>query len=167
MIEEVIRKESVFRTIYPGDTEIINKHIKHILEYDKGRIKSNKGGYQSNDITFGFEELIAFIKQSLIDINIKAVFSNFWLNINNGNDYNLAHIHELDHVSIVYYHKVCCENTPIVFSDMVPHIRHWTYNIVPKQGELLMFDADMPHSVSACGNPNHQRISIAFNFRKL
>ena len=30
MIEEVIRKESVFRTTYPGDIEIINKHIKHI-----------------------------------------------------------------------------------------------------------------------------------------
>ncbi len=167
MIEEVIRKESVFRTIYSGNTDIIDKHINHILEFDQGRIKSNKGGYQSNDITFGFEELIAFIKQSFIDINIKANFSNFWLNVNSGDHYNVAHIHELDHISVVYYHKVCCENTPIVFSDMIPHIRDWTYNIVPRQRELLMFNADMPHSVSACGNSDHKRVSLAFNFRKL
>ena len=167
MIEEIIHKQSVYRTNYTGDTQIIDKHIDHILEFDKGRIKSNKGGYQSHDITFGFDDLIAYIQNSLTRINYKTNLANFWLNVNQGYDFNAAHIHDLEYISVVYYHRVCCHNTPIIFCDMVPHIRQWTYEITPNEGEILMFESEMPHSVKACNNENHKRISLAFNFRKL
>ena len=65
MIEKVIRKESIYLNDYTGDTDIIQKHIDHILTFDKGRVVSNRGGYQSNNITFGFDDIINFAIESL------------------------------------------------------------------------------------------------------
>lgn len=167
IVEEIVYKESVYRVPYTGDRSVIEAHNKHILEFDKGRIRSNRGGYQSNDITFGYDELINFIKEVLKKMNIEVGFSNFWLNVNDGTNYNETHIHDLDHISAVYYHRVCCDQSPLVFSDQVPHIRPWEYKITPKEGEILLFDSAMPHAVRGCNNPEHKRVSIAFNFSKL
>ena len=164
MIEEVIQKKVVYRTNYTGDTSIIDSHNHHLCSFDKGRVISNRGGYQSNDITFGYQDLIAFIINSFSLINKKATLINFWLNINKGIDFNTPHIHNMNIFSAVYYHKVCCDKSPLVFSDLVPTVLNWTYPIFPKNQEIVLFDSTIPHSVAPCNNHNHERISIAFNF---
>ena len=166
MKEEIIHKLTVYRSSYMGDTKIIDLHNEHLLSFDKGRVISNVGGYQSNNITFGYVDLINHIIEEFSKINLKVRLSNFWLNINKGTDFNVTHTHGLDHklMSVVYYHKLCCDKCPIVFTDVVPSIYNWKHIIIPQNQEILFFSGLYPHETIPCQNPDHQRISIAFNF---
>lgn len=165
MIEEhIILKESLFKVKYSGNLEIIDKHIEHILTFDQGRKGSNKGGYQSHDITFGFQELLTFIKNAMQSIDNETVFSNFWLNINKGNSFNNTHVHSLHGWSCVYYHKVCCDKTPIYFENLVPRIQVNQSRFVPTNQDIVFFRSYIPHGVDCCKNQDHERVSFAFNF---
>jgi hypothetical protein len=164
MIEKEIYKESFFINQYTGDSNQIQNHIDHILTFDKGRVISNRNGYQSNDISFGFYDLIKFSIDSLLEINIKAKLCNFWLNINNGNSFNLPHIHDIHKWSGVYYHKVCCDKSTINFHHLVPTIISESFIHSPKEKEMIFFKGNKPHSVTSCGRDGHERISLAFNF---
>jgi len=167
MIERVIYKDSFFVNEYLGDTNQIDAHIKHLLTFDKGRRVSNRGGYQSNNITFGFEDLINFAINSLLSIGHKTKLSAFWVNINRGNHYNHEHIHFMNTWSAVYYHKVCCEKSTINFHNLIPTINSNICSYSPQEKQIIFFDGLQPHSVSACNGLDHERISIAFNFDKL
>ena len=133
LTEKILFKDSAYLTKYEGDKNIIDKHIEHILLFDKGRKGSNEGGY--------------------------------WLNINKGNDFNHEHIHELNGASAVYYHKVCCDKAPIVFKHLIPQIIENTVDYIPQEGDIIFFPSYLPHGVRACGNPEHERISFAINFK--
>ncbi len=166
MIEQEIFKQSFFVKTFTGDLSIIDKHISHIIEFDKGKQRSNVGGFHSNNITFGFEELLDSIKEGFEAINMKGNLLNFWLNINKGTDYNLPHIHGFPQVwSVVYYHKVCCDQSPLVFSHLIPTIEQDTYNFIPKNQQIVFFSGSIPHAVKGCNREDHERISMAFNFR--
>lgn len=165
MKEIELYREVVYSNKYEGDTSIIDKHIEHLLLFDKGRTVSNIGGYQSNFITFGFYDLIEFMVNSINQVSpAKVKLNSFWLNINKGTDSNNVHNHGQSGWSAVYYHKVCCDKSPIVFHHYVPAIKCTTWPISPQNQECLFFDMSVPHSVKACGNAEHERVSIAFNF---
>jgi hypothetical protein len=166
MINEiVIRKESIFQTTYTGNLQTLDDQINYIHKYDKGRTVSNVGGYQSNFITFGFDELIDFISKECQKINLKARFNCFWLNVNNGQDYNIPHIHNITGgFSVVYYHKVCCDKSPISFTHLIPCIHEGEYKYSPKNQDILIFDDRLPHMVYPCNQADHTRVSVAFNF---
>lgn len=163
--EKILFKESLFHMKYKGDIDTINKHIEHILFFDKGRQKTNQGGFQSHDITFGFQELLSFLEINLKQFSKKLKLSNFWLNINKGNDYNLEHIHELDGVSVVYYHQVCCDKSPIYFKHLCPQLVTDTEKFYPKDQDIIVFPSYLPHGVESCGHQEHKRISFAFNYK--
>ena len=168
MIEHTIFKESIFVNHYKGNTDVMQEDIKHLVSFDKGRNKSNRGGYQSHDINFGFQDLIQFSVESLASIGERVRLDNFWVNINRGNDYNVVHIHKLNAWSAVYYHSVCCEKATLNFHHLVPTVAgHEDYTYVPKVRDMVFFKSQQPHSVFPCCQENHQRISIAFNFAKL
>jgi len=167
MIEQVVYKESVFYNDYKGDANVIQSHIDHILTFDKGRKISNAGGYQSNFITFGFNDLLQFALDSFATIGKKAQLNTFWLNINSGNDFNYVHVHSFEEWSVVYYHKVCCEKATTNFHHLVPALIPDKFNFVPVERRMIFFKGELPHSVSPCGEVNHQRITLAFNFRIL
>ena len=164
LTEKILFKESMYHTKYTGDRNVIDKHIEHILFFDKGRVSSNNGGYQSHDITFGFKELIEFSQKCLEELKGGMTFGNFWLNINKGNDFNHEHIHELTGASAVYYHKTCCDKAPIYFKHLVPQIIENTVEFIPQEGDIIFFPSYLPHGVRACGDLNHERVSIAMNF---
>jgi hypothetical protein len=164
MQEEIILRESIFINQYEGDSDVIQSHIDHIVKFDKGRVVSNQGGYQSNIITFGFQDLISFALNSLASIDIKTKLENFWLNINKGSDYNLPHVHDTSVWSAVYYHKVCCEKATLNFHHLVPTIHSQYYSYVPQEKSMVFFKGMIPHSVSPCKEHEHERISIAMNF---
>lgn len=161
-----IFKETVWVKKFNGNLDIITKHAQHIVEFDSGRNKSNVGGYQSNDITFGFQELIdqAYNGVKELKNNNRVNLVNFWLNINTGDNYNNTHIHATDFISVVYYHKVCCKDCPIRFTHLVPQLKKEWFDIIPQNQDMLFFSGILPHSVKGCGNKDHTRISIAFNF---
>ncbi len=163
--EQILFKESLFHTKYTGNTAIIDKHIEHILFFDKGRQGSNEGGFQSKDITFGFEELLTFAQKCAQQLEPSFILGNFWLNVNKGNNYNSEHIHELNGASAVYYHKVCCDKCPIYFKHLCSQVVLGTPKFYPKNGDLIFFPAYLPHGVEGCNNPEHERISLALNFK--
>lgn len=167
MKEHIILKQSCFTKNFEGDLDIIDKHINHIKEFDEGRVLSNVGGYQSNDITFGFKELINCIEEGFKELNFNVKLANFWLNINKGKDSNSTHIHNNEFWSVVYYHKVCCENSPLIFSSLVPTINEDICIYKPFPQQIIYFPGWYPHSVKGCNQEEHERISIAFNFLKL
>ena len=167
MIEQIFHKDSFFVSEYQGDENQIHEHIKHLITFDKGRVISNSGGYQSNDVTFGFYDLIDFAINSLDSINQKVRLSNFWININKGEHSNKLHSHNLGGWSVVYYHKVCCEKSTINFHNLVPAINNNVFSYSPKEKQMIFFQGHIPHSVSACSGVDHERISIAFNFNKI
>ena len=167
MIEQIVYKESIFCNDYKGDSSVIQNHIDHLLTFDKGRTVSNRGGYQSNYITFGFHDLIQFAIESFASINKKAQLASFWLNINSGDNYNDLHIHDLKDWSAVYYHKVCCEKPTTNFHHLVPSVISDTFYLTPIEKRMVFFSGMTPHSVSPCGGENHERITLAFNFRIL
>lgn len=167
MIEEITYKESCYINYFKGDSSVIQSHIDHILSFDKGRVRSNVGGFQSNNITFGFEDLIKFSLESLASINANCQLASFWLNINNGYNFNCTHIHEIEDWSAVYYHKICCSKSTINFHHLVPTIIRNEYHITPQEKMMIFFKGNMPHSVSPCNEENHERITLAFNFTKI
>tara|TARA_R110000772_G_scaffold227832_1_gene338594 strand:- start:356 stop:859 length:504 start_codon:yes stop_codon:yes gene_type:complete len=167
MIEHIILKQSCFTRSFEGNLNIIDKHIEHIKEFDEGRVKTNKGGFQSNDITFGFKELINSIEKGFEELKFNVRLENFWLNINKGSDSNTTHIHSPYFWSVIYYHKVCCENSPLIFSSLVPVIHQEICTYTPKPQEIIYFPGWYPHSVKGCDQNNHERVSIAFNFFKI
>ena len=168
VLEKTIFRKNIFVDKYDGDLSIIDKHINHILEFDKGKHITNRGGYHSNNITFGFEDLLKFIHNCFLKIDLNVSLDNFWININKGTHYNIPHIHGVEGImSVVYYHKVCCENSPLVFSQLVPQINFDEYTLVPENQMLVFFDANIPHKVLPCDQEDHERISLAFNYRML
>lgn len=52
----------------------------------------------------------------------------------------IPHIHDFSGWSCVYYHKVCCDKTPLIFSHLVPQINHQTLEFVPKNGSLVFLN---------------------------
>jgi len=162
-----IFKETIYVKKFQGNLDIITKHINHIVEFDSGRKLSNIGGYQSRDISFGFDEILQQAYDGLKEVGINSRLVNFWLNINKGDNYNSPHIHATDFVSMVYYHQVCCDNCPIVFTSLVPQLQVGSFEKVPNNQDMLFFSGILPHAVKGCGNKEHTRISLAFNFRIL
>lgn len=167
--EHILEKRSLFITGYKGDLVEIDRQIKILKEKDKGRVLSNRGGYQSNNITSGFEELVKYVHRVVIrsHSNKKIELDNFWLNINKGNDSNNLHIHGFYTIAAVYYHKICCNKCPIIMEHLVPSIIEGYHSFNPNNQSIIVFDGMTPHKVLSCGNTDHERISIAFNFKIL
>jgi hypothetical protein len=164
--ETITHKQNFFKTKYKGDTVHIDKDIKEIFKKDQSRNLSNVGGWQSHNLSQVFENLKRYIFQCMEELCEGVPFSlhSYWLNINKGTDYNTTHIHAKDMISCVYYHQVCCQNTPIIFEHLVPQIIDKKVPFYPENQDIIFFDGLSPHSVKACGNKKHRRISIAFNF---
>lgn len=157
-------------------------------EDPEGRIKSNKGGWQSDDLHIKNGELEE-LKDIVID-KIRKIAENFeysnthilklynyWININKKNNKNAKHIHPGSIISAVYYIKVPDNSgeiifyTPLqnydkfIFGNMIEKYNSYnssTYTYIPKSGDLIMFPSWLYHNVSD-NKSEEERISIAFN----
>jgi len=172
------------------DLKSIQKECILKLKKDKGVIKSNVGGWQSNSLfnerNLIFSNLISnieisaleFAKQLQIDTNLKV--QSFWININKFKDYNQYHTHPKSIFSGVYYIKVpknsgCIEfknpnclsienNWDNIAKEPNP-VNSYSYKINPVENQLLLFPSWLEHQVLP--NLNHKkRISLSFNITK-
>ena len=169
------------------DLDQIKKDISNIIKLDKGRIVSNEGGYQTNDVEIEKFTHLKFLKEIILNntINYKQSLGlktesnllNLWININNFKDFNIPHTHPGSIVSGVFY--VSCPNKcgNIVFEnsakDMIESawgskVNIYNQNTSPKwrikpsNNKLLLFPSFLSHYVE----PNlskDKRISISFN----
>jgi uncharacterized protein (TIGR02466 family) len=152
---------------------------------DKGRVISNFGGYQSNDIRSGecdeVDKLVAHLNAE-INLCAKQVgmkdleLYNIWLNINPPNSYNHLHNHVGSVLSGVYYVDADKEQGNIQFerNDSAEYhipldIAQETYytstraTYACKTGALYIFPGWLKHSVQG-NKSNKDRISISFNY---
>lgn len=169
-------------------TNKVSDECYEIYKNKDGRSVSNKGGWQSEDINA--EDLIDMSEvSSLLETtqqicssiytrwgikNGTANLSNFWININRKNNFNLQHNHPGNILSCVYYAKCNKDSGSIVFerpddmelffgTNTVTDYTYLSYTIDPQPGNIIVFPSFFKHYV----NPNSSeddRISIAFNF---
>tara|TARA_B100000085_G_scaffold284161_1_gene316510 strand:+ start:757 stop:1353 length:597 start_codon:yes stop_codon:yes gene_type:complete len=152
---------------------------------EKGVVKSNREGYQTNFISKNklCEDFISSIRNHICDyisnIGIKVPFSlkvhRPWINVSGPGSYNVAHCHGENHFSFVFYIQVPEKSGNLIFDSPVLHhktnmIKHKSYPfwnadsfiLFPKVADLVVFPSYMSHLVE----PNKSkkiRISLASN----
>ena len=170
-----------------NNKKIIN-YIKKIQKYSSGRVVSNEGGWQSEDLNPNLDILKPLTKH-IIEGSIefaknckfkpgKYSVHNLWANINNYKDSNAPHVHQYCMLSGVYYLKAPKNSGNLVLkhpsacleydwnkTKMIEHMEYNSalYNFVPKEGQLLLFPSWVEHFVKPNLNKTQERISIAFN----
>ena len=154
-----------------------------------GKIKSNRGGYHSNDLSLDNVILQPLIKEiethssqfanTFLSKN-KQILNNMWFNINLYKDFNISHNHSGDDISGVYYIKTPNEGGNIVFEhpakdlydyyllnienpEEVNNYNARTWWMPSKANILYLFPAWLNHSVETNKNKTEERISISFN----
>lgn len=159
-------------------------------EIDKrGRIVSNRHGWQSNDSWFIKEEnkkinlyihnMVERIFYDSLDHSGELTFTilNCWININPAKTYNLTHTHPGCDFAGVFYVKLPEDSPPITFVNIHDNslntsmyseniINNWgsahQYNVFPSEGSMILFPAAIPHCVDE-NQSEEDRISLAFN----
>lgn len=167
-------------------TEAI-EFCKKLQEESKGRIVSNRNGWQSDDINLDkHKELInvtsivkdklCFVASQLNQAAFKSAYiDNAWVNINSKNSYNLQHNHPRSFLSGCIYLQVPENSGDIIFHrpdylrmfpvpDDIYNCTLYTKTVYkPRKGLILIFPAWLEHEVEM-SNAEDDRISIAFNF---
>jgi uncharacterized protein (TIGR02466 family) len=182
-----IFKYNVFRTKLNFDLNLLEKFSFELQKNSKGRINTNLGGWQSEDL-YDEYSIITELKK-IIEKNIN-IFSkefeliknlkidNLWININEYKDSNIAHIHPSSIFSGVFYVKVPEESGKLTFINPSENIINYafennvtswssknsiTWSFEPKENELYIFPSFYKHSVTPNMNKKEKRISISFN----
>ena len=185
-------KAPVYYTSLNLDNEEIAKYCYQLKKQDKeGRVISNRGGYQSNDLEgehiplnnlfLDIEKHLNIFKNKLDvkdEYNIKL--NNIWINISNKFADNSSHNHPNSFLSGVYYIQTNDKSGDICFSNPNKNICYdWRPNLFNNNakehiiantlwtmkstvGKLILFPGWLDHSV-ACNRSNQDRISISFN----
>ena len=176
----------IFAQDYNFDLAAVQNECISRSKKDKGVVKSNVGGWQSN-ILFKedsfFSHIISNIEFSSIQfarqlkMNEDLKVGGFWININKFKDYNQYHTHPQSIFSGVYYIKVPKNSGSIIFKNpsSLGIENNWYYDIKeynsfnscvweinPYENKLLIFPGWLEHQVL----PNlncEERITLSFN----
>ena len=161
-----IFKISIYKKFLPLNNKPIKEYCLNLRKENKGRIRSNSGGWQSND-------LLNFKKKLSID--------NIWVNINGYKDSNKTHSHPQCILSGVYYVKTPKNSGNIFFNntsdDVIQH--SWQKNLfnnyncynspewfLPSlEGYIYLFPSWLKHYVEPNMNEKEERISLSFNIK--
>lgn len=172
------------------DNEGIEKFCLEMKKNQPGRIVSNGGGWQSDNLDLAtpeLAELFTEIAKRLNDVHrafefnpsLRPVITEAWININQKGHFNYSHDHPGSLFSGVYYVKGGPEKgelelkTPIaahtytISGEMVGNFNAFTGHamvIPPVTGDLLIFPSWLLHRVNM-SQSEEERISIAFNAR--
>tara|TARA_B100001094_G_scaffold94266_1_gene90213 strand:+ start:528 stop:1118 length:591 start_codon:yes stop_codon:yes gene_type:complete len=182
--------------IFTRELEIDNKSLAKFCmsEYYKneGEIKSNVGGWHSNDFTEKNDSHTPLIKNlwpniklnskqfgKELNLNVKGKLGNLWVNINGYKDSNAIHLHPGCLISGAYYiktHKNCGDIT-FYHPSHLQMSHNWlrdepdeynSYNSATwwypsTEGTLYLFPSWLEHSVKPNLNKREKRISVSFN----
>ena len=188
MKSEIIFAQTISVVELNLDTaSIIDYCLEKRNEDPVGRVLSNKGGWQSNDL-YGPQPKIKELQDAVMNyanifsntfsLNKRIAMGNFWININDKGNINSAHAHPNSMIAAVYYAKVPPNSGHIQFHSPLSTYDNYLnhnqiksynmfnssrYNHFPKANELLIFPSWLTHSVYS-NESDESRISIAFNF---
>jgi len=170
------------------DNQALKVFASNHAQIDKGRVISNYGGYQSNDIKAGanevLDQLVKHIDEAVNEIAesvglMPVTLYNVWININPPGSYNHTHHHQDAVFSGVYYIDATEGQGNINFmrndgaeyhlpSDMIKQAHHFNSSKTTypaKTGALYIFPGWLQHSVDG-NTTTENRISISFNCGK-
>jgi len=180
-------KVPLYKTALSLDNAAISKYSLSLSKKDKGRVLTNIGGWQSDNLedVSELKELIGVIQNHLTlfakEIGIKHTIkvTNRWININGYKDTNLLHSHPNCLISGVYYVQTPKDCGNIVFHHPVRALlqHSWSEEEIdnyteftspewwmPSQAGLLyLFPSWLDHMVKPNLNKKEKRISISFN----
>lgn len=179
--------------IWMVDLDVNNDELKtaciKLKEDNEGRVYSNRGGWQSNDLhpeysVSVFQQLVTKVTEqsdSILSVDYAqndrcTAVNNFWININQKGHSNQVHSHPGSFLSAVYYVSVPEGSGSIVFErDSKDSFIMGTFHLngqtpvsgvtceyPPVEGRLLIFPGWLYHSVLPT-TTDSERISIAFN----
>ena len=182
-----IFKYEVFCTKLNLDLKSLKKFSFKLQKNNQGKVKSNVGGWQSEDL-FDEYPIITELKKSIagyvnhfskeFNFNKKLKLSNLWININGYKDSNDAHIHPGSFFSGVFYVKVPKKSGKLTFINPNRNFMEWVFdkNITsynqknssiwsfePEENMLLIFPSFLEHKVTPHMNKTEKRISVSFN----
>ena len=172
------------------DNGRIEKFCLEIQKASAGRVISNGGGWQSDNLdpnTPELAELFAEVGKKLDEVHrafdfkpsMRQVITESWININGKGHFNYSHDHPGSLFSAVYYVKGGADKgelelkTPItahtytISNEMVGGFNAFTGHamvIPPVTGDLVIFPSWLLHRVNM-SQSDEARISIAFNSR--
>ena len=160
--------------------EAIIKVLNTEEKNNKNVLKSNKGGFQTEDI---YDEKIC---ETLLGESAKAISKNYnvktsyglknlWINKNLKNNYNTPHTHPKSQFSGIYYVDVKENGGDLVFfrndiSNSMLNLNniitssdfHNVYCIKPLKHQLILFSSNLQHMVTPHSDEG-ARISVSFN----
>jgi uncharacterized protein (TIGR02466 family) len=167
------------------DSQKIIKECLSLKEESQGRICTNIGGWQSNDILNNkvFDDLVTEVISTCFDVSnvlkLKIVGQiKYWANVNQYSHFNRQHIHPGCILSAVYYAKCSDNSGEIVFLNPPYNIMGYSwansitdynnynsteYKIFPEEGLLVVFPSWLEHYVGVNQDKSQDRISISFN----
>jgi uncharacterized protein (TIGR02466 family) len=171
--------------IHMVDNDAVKQWAYEKQKQDKGRVISNYGGWQSNDIQTGecpaIDKFVAHLNKEIVECANQVGLPqlelyNIWVNINPTGSYNHLHNHVDSVLSGCYYVDAKPEQGNIQFErndngeyHIPANVAKETYytstraTYAAKTGALYIFPGWLKHSVQ--GNYTEQdRISIAFNY---
>ena len=175
---------------YENFESIKNELVQHVYEEKdkdpKGRILSNRGGWQSRDFVKD-DKIFSLIEKIFCELpilNKEISFSlDCWFNINKKGSYNTKHVHPTSDFSGVFWLKAPMNCGNIVFES--PHnfssfmeIQSYTekfkndsgctdgYFFNPIEGKMLIFPSSLEHEVQP-NESDKDRISVSFNIKLL
>ena len=169
------------------DIKKLQSFCNEYQQNNTGRIISNIGGYQSNNLPLNEVSLHPLIKEinthsskfakEFINNN-EQVLSNMWINMSLYKDANKTHNHPGADISGVYYVKTPDDCGNIVFehpaeSVLVYHLKEDSgelneYNSPNRwmsavENTLFLFPSWLKHHVEPNLNKTEERVSISFN----
>ena len=187
-------KIPVYKTSLSLDNKALASYCLSMCKKDKGRTRSNVGGWQSGDIFQGqvdngiLKDLFLHISShsnkflKSLDFTNNLILGNCWININGYKDVNREHIHPGAILSGVYYVQTPkdCGNIYFNHPNYSTFQYEWAqlnnkgwneYNssqwfLPSHQGILYIFPGWLTHRVNPNLNKKEKRISISFNLYK-
>lgn len=164
------------------ENEIYKQELIKIANTEEGKVRSNRGGFQSDTMLWNnevfkplLEKSTAVIQSIIADYSQNRpefVIRSMWGNVNPKGGYNLTHVHPSGWMSCVYYVNVPENSSGITFEDPRPakimdfqqsclrDDNYFTHQ--PTTGDLVIFPSWLPHFVNP--NPTDDlRMSISFN----
>ena len=179
-------KVPVYKAQLNLDIKKLQSFCNEYQQNNTGRIISNIGGYQSNDLPLNNTSLhplikeinthsSKFAKEFLVDNG--QTLSNMWMNSNLYKDTNKSHNHPGCDISGVYYVKTPDDCGNIVFEHPMKDVFGYYFKYLENPNEynstfwskpvaenaLYLFPGWLNHYVDPNLNKTEERISISFN----
>ena len=171
------------------DIKSLEKFSFELQKNNKNRsvIKSNVGGWQSEELYDQYPIIVEFKKNIFehinnyskeFNFNKKLKISNCWININAHKDSNVPHTHPKSFFSGVFYIKTPKKSGKLTFINPGRNLMEWVFDenvtdyneqnssiwsFEPEENVLFIFPSFLEHQVGPNMNENEKRISISFN----